>query len=294
MKPLSLHTSQLHKEIRAAIAESSTVYILTSFIMKSGVEMLFEVLDDALKMGADVKILTGDYLYITQPKALDRLLDLQGDNLEIRLWKSSGVSFHPKTYIFKHNEKGSLVVGSSNMSRAAYTSGVEWNLQMQRQASSETFDYAIESFIELFYADETMPINIETLKVYQKDYDHFHATHADLLTTWTQQEEIDLTLPNEEEAFPENVQEPKPAYPAKLEPRQAQTEALAALESTLEEGYNKAMVVMATGLGKTYLAAFFAQRYKKILFIAHREEILKQAKRSFEQVRQQQVDFYMA
>lgn len=284
MKQLSLHTNHLYKEIRRAITDSSTVYILTSFIMKSGVEMIFDALEDTLKMGADVKILTGDYLYVTQPKALHRLLDLQRDNLEIRLWKSNGISFHPKTYIFKHKENGSLIVGSSNMSKSAYTSGVEWNLQMQREASSKTFDEAIDRFIELFYADETMTINAESLKIYQRDYDQFHARHADLLTTWTRQEEIELTLPTEEEVHPEEVVDPKSVYETRLEPRQAQTDALTALKSTLEEEYNKALVVMATGLGKTYLAAFFAKRYKKILFIAHREEILKQARKSFERV----------
>ncbi|WP_326480887.1 DEAD/DEAH box helicase family protein [Virgibacillus halodenitrificans] len=284
MRDISLHTSHLHEEIKQAMVESSTIYILNSFIMKSGVEMIFNALEHALKNGADVKILTGDYLYVTQPKALHRLLDLQQDNLEIRLWKSNGVSFHPKTYIFKHKEKGSLIVGSSNMSRSAYTSGVEWNLQMQRAASNTTFDEAMEAFIGLFYADETMSINAESLKIYQQEYDQFHATHADLLTTWTKQEEVELTLPSEEEPFPAEANEPSAHYPTKLQPRQAQIEALTALEATLEEEYNKAMVVMATGLGKTYLAAFFAKRYKRILFIAHREEILKQAKKSFEQV----------
>nr|WP_223280503.1 DEAD/DEAH box helicase family protein [Virgibacillus halodenitrificans] len=266
------------------MVESSTIYILSSFIMKSGVEMIFNALEYALKNGADVKILTGDYLYVTQPKALHRLLDLQQDNLEIRLWKSNGVSFHPKTYIFKHKEKGSLIVGSSNMSRSAYTSGVEWNLQVQRTASNTTFDEAMEAFIRLFYADETMSINAESLKIYQQEFDQFHATHADLLTTWTKQEEVELTLPFEEEPLPAEANEPRSPYPTKLQPRQAQTEALTALEATLEEEYNKAMVVMATGLGKTYLAAFFGKKYKRILFIAHREEILKQAKKSFEQV----------
>ncbi|GAB3802237.1 DEAD/DEAH box helicase family protein [Virgibacillus kimchii] len=285
MRSISLHTGQLYREIKEAISESSTIYILSSFIMKSGVELIYDVVQDALEFGADVKILTGDYLFVTQPKALHRLLDLKGNNLEIRLWRSNGIAFHPKTYIFKHRERGSLIVGSSNMSRSAYTSGVEWNLQMQRRASNQTFDEAMDSFIELFYAEQTMEVNSESLKVYEKDYDDFHARHADLHATWTKQEEIELTLPTEEEeAIPEELYEKPLPYQTKLEPRQAQTEALAALHSTVSEEYNKAMVVMATGLGKTYLAAFFAKAYKKVLFIAHREEILKQAKKSFEHV----------
>src|SRR5699024_8248118 len=85
------------------------------------------------------------------------------------------------------------------------------------------------------------------------------------------------------EPQPEMLQETT-TYETKIEPRPAQKEALQALETTVVEEYSKAMVVMATGLGKTYLAAFFAKNYKKVLFVAHREEILKQAKASFEKV----------
>lgn len=66
-----------------------------------------------------------------------------------------------------------------------------------------------------------------------------------------------------------------------IQPRFAQIEALEELEKTYEEGYKSALVVMATGLGKTYLAGFFGKQFKRVLFIAHREEILTQAQKSF-------------
>ncbi|MFD1039355.1 DEAD/DEAH box helicase family protein [Virgibacillus byunsanensis] len=284
MTNITLHTSNLHKQLLEDIQNSSTIYILTSFIMKSGVKVIYDALQDALNNGADIKVLTGDYLYVTQPKALARLLDLEGDNLEIRLWRSNGIAFHPKTYIFKHQEEGAIIVGSSNLSRSALTSGVEWNLRMQRNASIDTFNQSIDLFIEHFYDYQTIEINRESLKSYQTDYDNFHVKHANLISTWTKREEIELTLPNEEEELPQKVVDYPSPYTTTLEPRPAQLDALQELENTMEEDYNKAMVVMATGLGKTYLAAFFAQRFQKVLFIAHREEILKQAKKSFEQV----------
>ncbi|MFD2043086.1 DEAD/DEAH box helicase family protein [Ornithinibacillus salinisoli] len=284
MNDISLYTSNLHKQIKEDISSSSTIYILSSFIMKSGVDVIFDSLQDALHQGADIKILTGDYLFVTQPKALHRLLELEGKNVEIRLWRSNGIAFHPKTYIFKHREEGAIIVGSSNLSRSAFTSGIEWNLRMKRNASQQTFDESIELFIESFYSDQTIVINPESIKSYQEDYDSFHAKNADLISTWTKREEVELTLPSADQELPTQTKDSFQTYKTKLEPRQAQTEALEALHSTLEEDYNKAMVVMATGLGKTYLAAFFAQRFKKVLFIAHREEILKQAKNSFEHV----------
>ncbi|SHG56168.1 DEAD/DEAH box helicase family protein [Ornithinibacillus halophilus] len=294
MEDITLYTNNLHKQIKEDIRQSSTIYILSSFIMKSGVDVIFDSLQDALKQGADIKILTGDYLYVTQPNALVRLLELEGDNIEIRLWRSNGIAFHPKTYIFKHREEGAIIVGSSNLSRSAFTSGVEWNLRMQRRASQHTFDEAIDLFIESFYDDQTIAINAETLKRYQNDYNQFRAKNTDLMATWTKREEIELTLPTDEQESSNQVQDSFKTYETKLEPRQAQNEALEELHSTIEEDYNKAMVVMATGLGKTYLAAFFAKRFKKILFIAHREEILKQAKKSFEQVLHKKGGLYYA
>lgn len=283
MKQLTLYTNNLYKQLREDIRQSSSIYILSSFVMKSGIEVIYDDLQMALENGADIKILTGDYLYVTQPKALDKLLTLQSDNLELRLWRSNGISFHPKSFMFKHREEGAIIVGSSNLSRSALTTGVEWNVRMTRQYSKSTFDHTIFQFIQLFYADETIGINREPIKLYEKDYHHFHDNNANLLHTWTRREEIELTLPTEIEQAPQQVEE-KTIYEIDITPRPAQKEALDVLEETLEEDYDKAMVVKATGLGKTYLAAFFASRFNKILFIAHREEILKQAKESFEKV----------
>lgn len=285
MEPLSLHTHNLLSQLREDIRNSSSIYILSSFVMYSGIRAIYDDLHYALAEGADVKILTGDYLYITQPKALQELLTLDSENLEIRLWRSSGVSFHPKSFIFTHRDGGSFIVGSSNLSRSALTTGVEWNLRMHRQASPKVFEEALHHFINLFYDEKTVLINKETLPNYEDEYKDFHAQHPNLAKTWTKREEIELTLPVEDNGDLPIAIEPEQEYEVEdITPRPAQEEALTALKETVSEGYNKAMVVMATGLGKTYLAAFFAKKYKRVLFIAHREEILKQARKSFEKV----------
>src|SRR5690625_2212234 len=284
MNTMTLHTNHLYHQLKEDITNSSTIYVLSSFVMKSGIDMIWDDLQTAQQRGADIKILTGDYLYVTQPQALAKLLMLQGENLEIRLWQSNGIAFHPKAFIFKHRAEGAIIVGSSNFSRSALTSGVEWNLRMKRQTNHTTFDQAIHEFIELFYADETMEVNKESIKYYDEAYHTFHRNHADLLQTWTKREEIALTLPTTEDNLPTETKDTPLQYETKLTPRPAQQEALKALRQTVAEDYSKAMVVMATGLGKTYLAAFFAQDYPKILFIAHREEILRQAQESFEDV----------
>src|SRR5690625_2536117 len=177
---ISLHTRNLYKQLKEDIRNSSMIYILSSFLMESGIKLIFDDLKFALEKGADVKILTGDYLFVTDPKALAKLLEIKNDNLEIRMWQSEGVSFHPKSFMFKHKEKGALIVGSSNMSHSALRQGVEWNLRMERAASKETFDGAIYHFINLFYADNTIRINDETIKGYKKFYDKFHVKHPNL------------------------------------------------------------------------------------------------------------------
>lgn len=286
MNDILLITQDLHSQIKSDIRKSKTIYILTSFIMRSGIELIYDDLVYALKHEADIKILTGDYLHITQPEALHKLLSLKHPNIDIRMWQSDGISFHPKAYIFNHSDDGAVIVGSSNLSKSALTNGVEWNLRVNRQASEKLFDQSINEYIELFYAPETLQINLETLKTYEESYEKYQETNRILLPDWTKDEEIDLTLPTVYQPEIEfmNPLEPFIDYNLKLMPREAQIEALAALETTVSEEYQRAMVVMATGLGKTYLAAFFAKKYKRILFIAHREEILIQAKKSFEKV----------
>lgn len=285
---VSLHTSNVIKQIQIDIEKAGTICFLTSFVMDSGVKLIFEHLQHALNRGAEVKIVTGDYLFITQPKALRRLLELQdpnGNQLEIRLWKSAGVSFHPKVYLTKKNERGSIILGSSNMLRMALTEGVEWNVRLDRKASTSFFDTAMDEFMKVFYGENTISINNETIEIYEDIYESKQIEYNFFPQTWTKHEEEILTLPTN---IPSDqvINEPHTSYDTfgVPKPRQSQIEALQALEDTLAEGYQKAMVVMATGLGKTYLAAFFARRFKRVLFVAHREEILKQAKKTFEHV----------
>ncbi|WP_338472818.1 DEAD/DEAH box helicase family protein [Niallia sp. XMNu-256] len=285
MTKVELITKRLVDHLLKEIDRANSIYILTSFAMKSGVDILSDSLKQAAERGADIKICTGDYLFITQPEALMALKDIHL-RIEVRLWQSNGTSFHPKAYIFQFNDSGTLIVGSSNLSRSALTSGVEWNLSMDKDSGPETYDSAVKIFLEdIFHSDQTIPVNEETIKNYRDHYAQYHQKHHNLVKTWTELEEIELMLPvdDHDNSEAEIVKEETPAY-GEIRPRFAQPEALQQLETTLEEGYHSALVVMATGLGKTYLAGFFARKFKRILFIAHREEILYQAKKSFKQI----------
>ena len=279
----------LIEKIQEYIETSSTIYILTSFVMKSGVRLLKETLKKAAERGADIKICAGDYLFVTHPEALRELISIHPD-IEVRLWRSRGVSFHPKAYLFENTKSGYFIVGSSNLSKSALTEGIEWNIGLDKSVDENVFAEAMEEFLKLFYADETVQVNEETLKDYENQYHDYHQRHPNLARTWVEAEEVELMLPLEKmeadakEFGHSMIHDPATVTYETIQPRFAQVEALERLEAAYEEGYDKAMVVMATGLGKTYLAAFFAHRFQKVLFIAHREEILRQAKRSFQRV----------
>ncbi|UYG95349.1 DEAD/DEAH box helicase family protein [Cytobacillus firmus] len=283
MSNVQLITNQLGTHLLKQIESASSICILTSFTMKSGVGYLANHLKKAAERGADLKICTGDYLFITQPEALAALLDIH-EKIEIRIWRSNGTSFHPKAYLFQNDYHDCFIVGSSNLSKSAFGNGVEWNLSVSNE--SDNYNEALEQFLHLFYADQTVPLNKQTLENYRLNYASYHQKHPNLPAKWSEMEEKDLMLPSEKEIEPQPkvvVREEQEAY-GEIKPRLAQLDALEELDKTLEEDYNKALVVMATGLGKTYLAGFFAQKYKKVLFIAHLEEILHQAKSSFHQI----------
>jgi len=284
MSKVKVITSHLFEEIERSLETASTIYILSAFVMNSGVRLLKDSLKKAADRGADIKVLTGDYLYITQPEALSEMASIH-ENIQIRLFQSNGVSFHAKAYLFQHLEGGAIFVGSSNLSLSAFTTGIEWNLGVFEQ-ELQTIEVAMDRFMELFHHEQTLTINQETIKEYQKNYQEFHMKYPELEKKWTDSEEQAVMLPEIRVEKVETVKESSVEYNVRspITPRPAQQEALAALQEAMEEDYKKAMVVMATGLGKTYLAAFFAEQFQRVLFIAHREEILIQAKQSFEKV----------
>ncbi|KIL51090.1 DNA helicase [Jeotgalibacillus campisalis] len=268
-------------ELVYSIDRAKEIYILTAFTMRTGIEKLLPELIQASERGADIKILTGDYLCITQPAALRKILT-ELPEIEIRLWLSKGRSFHPKAYLFGLEQEDHVIVGSSNLSASALTHGVEWNLS-SRSEDGNLFDESVMQFMSLFYNDQTVPLNMETVDLYEKRYERFHE-NSNTARDWTEIEEVEVMY-GDSENKDLIVIEPQETYKLPTpSPRPAQEMALSKLEETKVLGYEKALVVMATGLGKTYLAAFFAKSFSRVLFIAHRIEILEQAKKSFNHV----------
>lgn len=255
----------LYYQLADSIKKADSVDIIVSFLMESGVKMLLGELDDALKRGAKIRILTGNYLGITQPSALYLIKNKLGEQVDLRFYNEKNRSFHPKSYMFHYKDYSELYIGSSNISRSALTSGIEWNYRFSNKTDPINYEKFYNTFVDLF-ENHSIVIDDEELKKYSKNW-HRPAVSKDL-------DRYDL----------QDDKETSNQIPL-FEPRGAQIEALCALENTRAEGARRALVQAATGVGKTYLAAFDSKNYERVLFVAHREEILKQAAESFKNVR---------
>ena len=252
----------LINRLKTSIKNAKSIDIIVSFLMESGVKMLINDLKEALDRGVSIRILTGNYLNITQPSALYLLKDELKNKVDLRFYNNPKKSFHPKAYMF-HNELDSeIYIGSSNISRGALTSSIEWNYRFNKSSNPNDFNVFYETFEDLFY-NHSYEITDDVLKDYSKSW---------------KKPKVQSDIEKEENSEENNVLNI-------FEPRGAQIEALYGLKQSREEGYDKGLVVAATGIGKTYLAAFDSREYERVLFIAHREEILKQAAISFKNVR---------
>lgn len=234
---------------------AQSVDLAIAFAMDSGVALLEPWFRELLARGGRLRIVVGDYLDTTDPTALARLLDLEG--AELFVFETGGLSFHPKAWLFRAADaRGAAIVGSSNLSQSALTDGVEWNLH-----SEDAADSVGAAFKDLLARPEVKPLTAAWVDAYAK----------------------------------RRRARPMPEFTARVvaeegpppEPHTIQQEALAALAQSRSKGHRAGLVVLATGLGKTWLAAFDTIRAMagRILFVAHRDEILTQAMAAFRKVR---------
>ncbi|MFC1526220.1 DEAD/DEAH box helicase family protein [Candidatus Latescibacterota bacterium] len=245
--------------LRAHLDLAHQVDIAVAFTMVSGLTLIYEHLRDLLDRGGSLRFLTGDYLDVTEPGALRLLLDLAAPErscLDLRVFHAAEQSFHPKAYIFRQeDDSGTAIVGSSNLSATALGPGVEWNYRIITSRDQTGFASVSDAFERLYAHPATATLDEDWIRAY--DQRHKPATRP---------------VP------PEQV-EPPP------EPHAIQTQALRKLATTREAGNRAGLVVLATGLGKTWLSAFDSEQFRRVLFIAHREEILDQALGTFRRIR---------
>ncbi|URZ15081.1 DEAD/DEAH box helicase family protein [Clostridium felsineum] len=254
--------NHLLPQLKASIKKAKSIDIIVAFLMESGVKLLVGDLKEALEKGVPVRILTGNYLNITQPHALYRLKDELSDKVDLRFYNIRNKSFHPKAYIFEYEKDGDIFIGSSNISKSALTSGIEWNYRIKKSEHENDFKEYKQTFEDLFL-NHSIIVDDNELKRYSK--------------AW-RKPKLFYHMDKSEDLQDEKVVE-------LYSPKPAQVEALYALKKSREEGFDRGIVIAATGIGKTFLAAFDSKKFKKILFVAHRQEIIEQAQSAFKCVR---------
>jgi superfamily II DNA or RNA helicase/SAM-dependent methyltransferase len=254
------------------INHAHEIDISVSFIMSSGLKLLMPDLHSAIKPSegslrtpARMRVLTCDYLDVTDIEACRLLMLLKEQGADVRVFEAGQSSFHMKAYIFanQHPEQGmsgTAFIGSSNISKQALRTGLEWNYRIE-YPGDPGFLEARQRFNDLFKHPNTVELTNDWIDAYDK-------------------RRLVMRRPIAPGAA-EQEQEPPPV------PSTIQKQALDALMASREEGYRRGLVVLATGLGKTWLAAFDTQAMgaRKVLFVAHREEILDQAAATFLRIR---------
>ena len=239
-----------------------TARLAVAFIMRSGLDLIEGSALAALLRGAKIKLLTTDYLGVTEPEALERLCRWHG-RLEVKVYSEGRRSFHPKAYLFERPDgSGRAFIGSANLSRMALTEGVEWTWTVLDVDTGQPMYELTTRFEELFAADSAAPLSPSWIR----DYAQRRVVEGRAIGM------VEPTVSETDAASPE------------IQPREVQKLALVELDRLRQDGETRALVVAATGLGKTFLAAFDAHAANRVLFIAHREELLRQAESAFGRV----------
>jgi HKD family nuclease len=136
-----------------------------AFLMETGAKLIVPCLEEAVNRGAEVKILTGRYMSVTEPSALYYLMDRLGDRAELRFYSDRVRSFHPKSYIFDYPDDAEIFIGSSNLSKSALTFGLEWNYSFLKSCSPGAYEQFSGAFDDLF-SNSAEVIDNELLRHY--------------------------------------------------------------------------------------------------------------------------------
>ncbi|MFU8690799.1 DUF3427 domain-containing protein [Rossellomorea sp. FS2] len=245
------------------LKHSEDFFFSVAFITESGLATLKALLWDLKLRGVKGRILTSTFLQFNQPKVFRELLKIS--NLEVRLTDLKG--FHAKGYIFKQPTHYSLIVGSSNLTAQALKANYEWNVKLNSHENGEIIRHFITQFEEVWF--EAAPLSDSWITAYEKSYKATTFPEIHKLIEHPSQYEI-------------NTLETALA----IQPNKMQAAALDSIEQVRGEGNKKALVISATGTGKTYLSAFDVRRFapKRMLFIVHREQILQKAKTDYRKV----------
>lgn len=236
--------------------------ISVAFITLGGITPLLQTLKELEKKNIPGEILTTNYLSFSEPKALEKLNGLSNITLKMYDVQEAGEGFHTKGYIFKTDEVYRIIIGSSNITSAALTRNQEWNTKLVSTEQGEMAKEIVAEFNKLWNSQ------------YALDFNEFYEKYKEQYKIIKHQRDIarkDQVVSLEK---------------YRLKPNSMQVGFITNLKKILEAGEDRALLISATGTGKTYASAFAMRElgFKRVLFLVHRGQLARQTKKSYEKV----------
>ncbi len=241
-------------ELKESLRECKSFYFSVAFINFSGLQLLLDSFRDLEERGVKGKIITSTYLNFTEPKALENVKSFE--NIDLKIFIADGEKgFHTKAYIFENEDNFKIIIGSSNITQRALKSNVEWNVMIISKKDTDFVKEVLEEYEGIW--SSTGIVDDEFLEKYNEFIKSIKEKQREIAIDFSEYEVI------------------KPNF--------MQREAMENLERLRRAGEDKALVIAATGTGKTYMSAFDVMAFnpKRLLFLVHREDILRSAEKTY-------------